>query len=141
MSGDLCLKSGLGPPDGRVSLQSQSHDRPPADSDCAELVSALVSTRLGAPLPLMLDEHLPAASLIGHTAFRHPASYLTRHRGGKVGGNRSRTDDHGFLCGVPQAGALMDGRATRCSAMCNSIGLNCRQRLSPLRVCSLSLLA
>ncbi len=67
-----------------MSLQSQSHDRPPSDGDPAEAVSALVPAWLCATLPLALDEHLPTASVIADAAFRHPASYMTQLGGGKV---------------------------------------------------------
>jgi hypothetical protein len=78
------VEPGLGPPDGRRSLQSQSHDRPSADGDATELMSTLVSAWLEASFPLALDEQLPTAPLIGHAAFRHPASYPEAVREGKV---------------------------------------------------------
>jgi hypothetical protein len=45
-----------------------------------------VSAKLAAALPLARGEHLPAASLVGHATFRHPASYLTKARHGKAAG-------------------------------------------------------
>ena len=37
-----------------------------------------MSPRLTAALPFARGEHLPAACLVGHTVFRHPASYPTK---------------------------------------------------------------
>ena len=107
---DSALKSGLGPPHGRLSLQSQSDDRSSADGDPAELVSALVSPWLRAPLPLTLDEHLPAAPLVGHTAFRHPASYPIWLIGGNIDWDRGRLTSHRHLCGVLQPHRWTTGR-------------------------------
>ena len=71
------LRPDLGPSDSRLPLHPQSDQRSGPDGDGADLVGALMPSRLAAPLPLARGEHLPAAPLIGYTAFRHPASYLT----------------------------------------------------------------
>ncbi len=65
----------LRPPHGRVTLQTEANQRPGADGHRADMVSALVSSGLTAPLPLTRGEHLPAAPLIGNATIRHPASY------------------------------------------------------------------
>jgi hypothetical protein len=80
------LWSGLGSSDAGLPLHPQSDQRPRTDGDGADLVGAFVSARFAATLPFARGEHLPAASLVGHAAFWHPASYLTKARRGKAAG-------------------------------------------------------
>ncbi len=135
----LSLELGLGPPDRGVSLQPQPHDRPPPDGDSTKPVSSFVSPWLRAPFPLTLDEHLPAASLVGHTAFRHSASYMTRFRRRKVGQARVElTTSFNLACCKHTDGQRSEMIPTRRSTTCNDLGISRRQQLSSLRVCSLS---
>jgi hypothetical protein len=56
-----------------VTLKPEPDDGPPADRHPSELMGTVMTSWLGASFPLVLDEHLPAALLIGHVTFRHLA--------------------------------------------------------------------
>jgi hypothetical protein len=99
----LFVWSGLGSSDAGLPLHPQSDQRPRADRDGADLVSAFVSARLAATLPFTRGEHLPAASLVGPPTFRHPPSYPTKPLDGKT----ARPTDlfvHGRVVALPAFG-------------------------------------
>jgi hypothetical protein len=67
-----------------LSLHPEPDEGARPDSDRADLVSAVMSPRLLAPLPVATDEHLPATALDHGLFFWHAASYPTRIRLGKA---------------------------------------------------------
>lgn len=68
-----------------MPLETEPDNRPPADRHPAELVRTLVPARLGAPLPLALNQHLPSTSVVGYAAFGHQEFLLDAAQRGKPG--------------------------------------------------------